>query len=107
MKKYKNVICVVIVVLLFAALTFSCWALPSKDFSDSERRKLNTRVTRAEAEIEQLDALIEEKTAELTGLTDYQKAMDISTEIEEFRAKQEQAMQAWEEASLALEEFDK
>lgn len=40
MKKYKNVICVVIVVLLFAALTFSCWALPSKDFSDSERRKL-------------------------------------------------------------------
>ena len=74
---------------------------------DSERRKLNTRVTRAEAEIEQLDALIEEKTAELTGLTDYQKAMDISTEIEELRAKQEQAMQAWEEASLALEEFDK
>ncbi len=74
---------------------------------ESERRKLNTKVTRAEAEIEQLDALIGEKTAELTGLTDYQKAMDISTEIEELRAKQEQAMQAWEEASLALEEFDK
>lgn len=72
---------------------------------ESERRKLNTRVTRAEAEIERLDSLIEEKTNELSGLTDYQKAMEISTEIEELRKQQEQAMQTWEEASLALEEF--
>lgn len=73
---------------------------------DSERRKLNTRVTRAEAEIEQLDSLIEQKTNELSGLTDYQKAMELSNEIEELRSRQEQAMQNWEEASLALEEFD-
>ena len=72
---------------------------------ESERRKLNTKVTRAEAEIERLDSLIEEKTNELSGLTDYQKAMEISTEIEELRKQQEQAMQTWEEASLALEEF--
>ena len=72
---------------------------------ESERRKLNTKVTRAEAEIEHLDSLIEEKTNELSGLTDYQKAMEISTEIEELRKQQEQAMQTWEEASLALEEF--
>lgn len=40
MKKYKNIICVTIVVLLFATLTVSCWALPKKEFSDSERRNL-------------------------------------------------------------------
>lgn len=74
---------------------------------DSERRKLNTKVTRAEAEIEELDSLIEQKTTELSGLTDYQKAMELSNEIEELRTRQEQAMQTWEEASLALEEFDK
>jgi ATP-binding cassette subfamily F protein 3 len=74
---------------------------------DSERRKLNTKVTRAEAEIEELDSLIEQKTNELSGLTDYQKAMELSNEIEELRTRQEQAMQTWEEASLALEEFDK
>ena len=72
---------------------------------ESERRKLNTKVTRAEAEIERLDALIEEKTKELSGLTDYQKAMELSNEIEELRTQQEQTMQTWEEASLALEEF--
>ena len=72
---------------------------------ESERRKLNTKVTRAEAEIERLDALIEEKTNELSGLTDYQKAMELSNEIEELRRQQEQTMQTWEEASLALEEF--
>ena len=74
---------------------------------DSERRKLNTKVTRAEAEIEELDSLIEQKTNKLSGLTDYQKAMELSNEIEELRTRQEQAMQTWEEASLALEEFDK
>ena len=73
---------------------------------ESERRKLNTKVTRAEAEIERLDALIAEKTNELSGLSDYQVAMELSNEIEELRAQQEQAMQTWEEASLALEEFD-
>ena len=67
--------------------------------------KLKKERERAEAEIERLDSLIEEKTNELSGLTDYQKAMEISTEIEELRKQQEQAMQTWEEASLALEEF--
>lgn len=73
---------------------------------ESERRKLGTKIARAEEEIERLDALIAEKTDELSGLTDYQKAMEISTEIEELRRKQEQTMEVWEEASLALEEFD-
>lgn len=73
---------------------------------ESERRKLNTKVARAEKEIEELDALIAEKTEELSGLLDYQKAMELSTEIEGLRTRQEEVMQVWEEASLALEEFE-
>jgi len=74
---------------------------------ESERRKLNTKISRAEAEIEELDALIEEKTNELSGLTDYQAAMELSNEIEQLRTRQEEVMSIWEEASLALEEFDR
>ncbi len=73
---------------------------------ESERRKLNTRISRAEKEIEELDAQIEQKTNELSGLTDYQLAMELSTEIEQLRTRQEEVMAEWEEASLALEEFD-
>lgn len=73
---------------------------------ESERRKLNTRITRAEAEIDRLDALIAEKTDQLSGMTDYKEAMELSGEIEQLRTKQEEAMADWEQASLALEEFD-
>ncbi len=73
---------------------------------ESERRKLNTKISRAEKEIEELDALIEAKTNELSGLTDYQLAMELSNEIEQLRTRQEEVMSVWEEASLALEEFD-
>lgn len=72
---------------------------------ESERRKLNTRISRAEKEIAELDELIAAKTEELSALSDYKKAMELSAEIEELRVKQEQTMQNWEEASLALEEF--
>ncbi len=40
MKKYKDIICVAIVGLVFACLALAAWLLPSKEFSDSERRKL-------------------------------------------------------------------
>ena len=50
---------------------------------ESERRKLNTKITRAEKEIDELDALIAQKTDELSGLTDYQLAMELSNEIDE------------------------
>lgn len=72
---------------------------------ESERRKLNTKLTRAEKEIEELDGLIAAKTEEMSG-TDYKKAMELSAEVEQLREQQEKAMQAWEEASIALEEFD-
>lgn len=74
---------------------------------ESERRKLNTRITRAEAEIDRLDALIAEKTDLLSSMTDYKEAMELSGEIEQLRTKQEEVMADWEQASLALEEFDR
>ncbi|MGN0650805.1 MAG: ribosomal protection-like ABC-F family protein [Oscillospiraceae bacterium] len=73
---------------------------------ESERRKLNTRVVRAEKEIEELDEKIAALAEELYAITDYQLAMEKSNELEELRARQEQVMSEWEEASLALEEFD-
>ena len=73
---------------------------------ESERRKLNTRVNRLEAEIEELDAKINELNAALSELSDYQKALEMSEELEEIRKRQEAAMEEWEAATAALEEFD-
>lgn len=73
---------------------------------ESERRKLNTRISRAEKLIEELDASINVKTEELSELSDYQKAMELSEEIEVLRLRQEAAMAEWENASLELENYD-
>lgn len=73
---------------------------------ESERRKLCTKISRAEDEIAKLDEQIAEMTQSLSGLTDYQKAMELSAQIEALHARQEEVMSQWEEASLALEEFD-
>lgn len=40
MKKYRDRICIAIVGMVFASLAFAAWALPPKEFSASERRKL-------------------------------------------------------------------
>lgn len=73
---------------------------------ESERRKLHTKIERAEKRIEELDNEINAKTEELSSLADYQKAMELSEEIERLRSEQEKAMEDWEAASAALEEFD-
>lgn len=73
---------------------------------ESERRKLNTRISRAEKEISDLDELISAKTEELSALSDYKQAMELSEEIDGLRRHQEEVMEEWEQASLALEEFD-
>ena len=73
---------------------------------ESERRKLNTRISNAEKRIEELDAAINAKTEELSTITDYQKAMELSEELERLRVEQEAAMEEWETASAMLEEFD-
>lgn len=73
---------------------------------ESERRKLNTRISRAEKRIEELDTLINSKTEELSALADYQKAMELSEEIESLRLEQETAMEDWETASAELEGYN-
>lgn len=40
MKKYKNLISISIIGIVFAVLTLASWFIPAKEFSDSERRKL-------------------------------------------------------------------
>lgn len=73
---------------------------------ESERRKLNTRIERAERRVSELDEQINSKTEELSSLSDYQKAMELSEEIERLRQEQEAAMEDWEAASTLLEGFD-
>ena len=73
---------------------------------ECERRKLNTRISRAEKRIEELDTLINSKTEELSALADYQKAMELSEEIESLRLEQETAMEDWETASAELEGYN-
>ncbi len=74
---------------------------------ESERRRLCTRISRAEDEIARLDALIAKGNEELSGLTDYNRAMELSNELCELKAKQEAVTADWEEASILLEDFDK
>lgn len=75
---------------------------------ESERRKLNTRVTRAEKETEELDGKIAAITEEMsqTAGTDYQRVMELSEELERLRGRQEEVMRDWEEALELLEGFD-
>ena len=73
---------------------------------ESEKRKLNTKIQRAEKRIEELDQLINIKTDELSTLSDYQKAMELSQEIEQLHVEQDAAMEEWETASAALEEYN-
>ena len=75
---------------------------------ESERRKLNTRITRAENETEELDgkiAALTEKMSAMSG-TDYQSILEMSEEMERLRERQEEVMRDWEEAALALEAMD-
>lgn len=73
---------------------------------ESERRKLNTRLSRTEA----LIAETEEKIAELTGqledpetAADYQKSFELSTKIDELNGELERLYTKWEEVSLLLD----
>ena len=63
-------------------------------------------MSRHEKRIEELDAEINAKAEELSALTDYQKAMELSEEIDKLRVEQETAMEDWERSAAALEEFD-
>ncbi len=73
---------------------------------ESERRKLNTKVSRLEKRIEEIDVLISQKTNELNSTEEYERTMSLYTEISELQAEQENAMKEWEEALKKLEEFE-
>lgn len=73
---------------------------------ESEKRKLKTKISRMEQLVEELDAEIENKTARLATLSDYQEAMKLSEELDDLRRRQENAMEQWEAAGTALEAFD-
>ncbi len=73
---------------------------------ESERRKLNTKVSRLEKRIEEIDVLISEKTDELNNTEEYERTMALYTEISELQAEQETAMKEWEESLKKLEEFE-
>ncbi len=71
----------------------------------SEYRKLSSRVKRLENEIEELDRKIDEFNVRLSEISDYQQALELSEELEQLRQRQETAMEEWESALAALEEF--
>lgn len=74
---------------------------------ESERRKLNTRVTRAEKETEELDGKIAAVNEEMSRAgTNYQRVMELSEELDRLRGRQEEVMRDWEEALELLEGFD-
>ena len=72
----------------------------------SELRKLTTRVKRLEEEIDAVESTIAQLTQTLSNpevASDYQKAMDLTAQIDEQKAKQEDLLSEWETASEDLE----
>lgn len=72
---------------------------------ESERRKLSTKSARLEKQIDELDAQISAKAEELAALSDYQRAMELSAEIDELQKTQENVMEEWEKTLTQLEAF--
>ena len=72
----------------------------------SELRKLTTRVKRLEEEIEAAEGALAGLTEALSDpetASDYEKAIQLTQEIEEQKARQEALLLEWEEASEELE----
>ena len=74
-----------------------------------ERSRLMTRLSRAEAAVEESEAEIaalQEKLEDPAIATSYAKLGELQAQIAEAQARQEELMSAWEEAQGALEEFE-
>ncbi|MGU9946500.1 ABC-F family ATP-binding cassette domain-containing protein [Lactobacillus delbrueckii subsp. bulgaricus] len=75
---------------------------------DSEKRKLERQVTQAEKDLEELEAKeqeIQEAMADPAIAADFSKLGPLQEELTAVQEKISQVSQAWEDASLALEEF--
>ena len=75
---------------------------------DSEKRKLERQVAQAEKDLEELEAKeqeIQEAVADPAIAADFSKLGPLQEELTAVQEKISQVSQAWEDASLALEEF--
>jgi ATP-binding cassette subfamily F protein 3 len=75
---------------------------------DSEKRKLERQVAQAEKDLEELEAKereIQEAMADPAIAADFSKLGPLQEELTAIQEKISQVSQAWEDASLALEEF--
>ena len=75
---------------------------------DSEKRKLERQVAQAEKDLEELEAKeqeIQEAMADPAIAADFSKLGPLQEDLTAVQAKISQVSQAWEDASLALEEF--
>ncbi|MCD5483999.1 ABC-F family ATP-binding cassette domain-containing protein [Lactobacillus delbrueckii] len=75
---------------------------------DSEKRKLERQVAQAEKDLEELEAKeqeIQEAMADPAIAADFSKLGPLQEEFTAVQEKISQVSQAWEDASLALEEF--
>lgn len=75
---------------------------------DSEKRKLERQVAQAEKDLEELEAKeqeIQEAMADPAIATDFSKLGPLQEDLTAVQEKISQVSQAWEDASLALEEF--
>ncbi|MCD5451559.1 ABC-F family ATP-binding cassette domain-containing protein [Lactobacillus delbrueckii] len=75
---------------------------------DSEKRKLERQVAQAEKDLEELEAKekeIQEAMADPAIASDFSKLGPLQEELTAVQEKISQVSQAWEDASLALEEF--
>lgn len=76
---------------------------------DSEKRKLERQVAQAEKDLEELEAKeqeIQEAMADPAIAADFSKLGPLQEELTAVQEKISQVSQAWEDASLALEEFE-
>ncbi len=67
---------------------------------ESEKRKLNTKINRCEEEISETEQKIEKLTDELQSpeiASDYEKAFELSNEVDELNKKLEELYEQWEE----------
>ena len=75
---------------------------------DSEKRKLERQVAQAEKDLEELEAKeqeIQEAMADPAIAADFSKVGPLQEDLTAVQEKISQVSQAWEDASLALEEF--
>ena len=73
-----------------------------KKQQQSEERKRQTRLKKAEEEIERLDGEISEIQQQLSSeevISDYEKLLELTNQLEELQAEQERQYEIWEELS--------